>query len=185
MTATNEAVLMTDPPPPSSRWGMPYLQQKKTDFTFTACTRSHTSTSVSSTEASSGGEMPALLNSTSMRSYAARTASYIERTASSSATSQANARSTPGESAARSTPTTIAPSSLKRRAVSAPMPLAAPVMTQTLPSSRPTRSAPRCVVDGLQLGVVLERVRAELAADARLLEPAERRGHAHGGVRVD
>ena len=59
---------MTEPPPVSSMCGMPCLQQKKTDLTLTSCTRSHTSVSVSSTEASSGGEMPALLNSTSIES---------------------------------------------------------------------------------------------------------------------
>ena len=44
--------------------GIPNLQQKKTDFRLTLMTRSQTSVSVSSTEASSIGEMPALLNST-------------------------------------------------------------------------------------------------------------------------
>ena len=43
----------------------------------------------------------------------------------------------------------------------------------------------RRVVDGLDLGVVVERVRAELAAVAGLLEAAERRRHPHRGVRVD
>src|SRR5437764_6692924 len=37
----------------------------------------------------------------------------------------------------------------------------------------------------LELRVVLERVRAELASHTRLLEPAERRRDAHGRVRVD
>src|SRR5207249_2555675 len=40
-------------------------------------------------------------------------------------------------------------------------------------------------VDVLQLGVVLERVRPELAADSGLLEAAERCRHAHRRVRVD
>ena len=39
-----------------------------------------------------------------------------------------------------STPTTLAPPR-NSRAVSAPMPLAAPVITQTLPSSRPAISS--------------------------------------------
>ena len=63
------------------------------------------------------------------------------------------------------------------------MPLAAPVTMQTLPSSRPI--SPRRVVDRLGLGVGVERVRPELAAVAGLLEAAERRRHAHRGVRVD
>ena len=44
MTATNDAVLMTDPPRSfSSRWAMPYLQQRKTDLRLTSCTRCHAS----------------------------------------------------------------------------------------------------------------------------------------------
>jgi hypothetical protein len=45
-------------------------------------------------------------------------------------------RSTSGDGL-RSTPTTDAPSARNSVAVSAPMPLAVPVMTQTFPSSRP------------------------------------------------
>src|SRR5438132_2349239 len=40
-------------------------------------------------------------------------------------------------------------------------------------------------IDVLQLRVVLECVRPELASDSRLLEPAERRGHADRRVRID
>src|SRR5690348_11533174 len=54
----------------------------------------------------------------------------------------------------------------------------------TAPPSPPATSA-RGEEDVLQFGVVVERVRAQLAADARLLEPAKRRGHAHRRVRVD
>ena len=43
----------------------------------------------------------------------------------------------PPASALRSTPTTEAPSAANSAAVSAPMPLAEPVMTQTFPSNRP------------------------------------------------
>jgi hypothetical protein len=39
--------------------------------------------------------------------------------------------------------------------------------------------------DVLQLGVVVERVRSELPADARLLETAERRRHANRAIGVD
>ena len=56
---------MIDPPPLSSRCGMPNLQHRKTDLRLTFCTRSQASTEVSRIEASSSGEMPALLNSTS------------------------------------------------------------------------------------------------------------------------
>src|SRR3954468_23259974 len=109
----------------------------------------------------------------------------MSRTASSSATS-AWIVSSPSASSDRSTPTTRAPSSENSRAVSAPMPLAAPVITQTLSSSRPgMRLALRRVVDVLHLGVGLERIRAELPPDTGLLEAAERRGDAHRGVGVD
>ena len=40
---------------------MPYLQQRKTPFAFTAWTRSQASGSVIRIESSSGGMMPALL----------------------------------------------------------------------------------------------------------------------------
>ena len=59
--ATNEATLITEPPPRFSRCGMPCLQQRKTPFALMSCTRCHASTLVSSTDASSPGEMPALL----------------------------------------------------------------------------------------------------------------------------
>src|SRR3712207_9546157 len=79
------------------------------------------------------------------------------------------------------------------------MPLAPPVMTATLPSRRPGISAPlralrprlgwvllalRGDVDVLDLCVVVEGVRPELAPDAGLLHPAEGRRDAHRGVGV-
>ena len=67
VTATNDAVLITDPPFPASRCGIPCLQQRKTLRRFTSCTRCQTSIGVSRTEASSVGLMPALLKSTSIR----------------------------------------------------------------------------------------------------------------------
>src|SRR5918995_3919711 len=98
--------------------------------------------------------------------------------------STSDAVSLPGSSA-RSATHTLAPSSAKRRAVSRPMPLAAPVMTATLPSRRPGISGLlRGDVDVLHLGVVVESVRAELAPDAGLLHPAEGCGDADGGVGV-
>ena len=60
-SATNDATLITEPPPRSSRYGMPCLQQRKTPFVLTSWTRCHASTLVSRTDASSPGEMPALL----------------------------------------------------------------------------------------------------------------------------
>ena len=43
ITATNDAVLITDPPPASSRCGIPCLQHRNTLRTFTSCTRCHAS----------------------------------------------------------------------------------------------------------------------------------------------
>ena len=58
---------MTEPPPVSSRCGIPCLQHRNTDLRLTSWTCCQVSTDVSSTEASLTGEMPALLKSTSMR----------------------------------------------------------------------------------------------------------------------
>ena len=82
ITATNDAVLITEPPPASSRCGMPCLQQRNTDLRFTSCTRCQASSDVSSTETSSGGEMPALLKSTSIRPNSSRTRVYMPSTCS-------------------------------------------------------------------------------------------------------
>ncbi len=67
------------------------------------------------------------------------------------------------------------------------MPLPPPVMTADRgPSSRSVHeSLLRCDEDVLDLGEGVEGVGAELPADARLLEPAERRPVAHRRVRVD
>src|SRR5271167_5016039 len=182
MTATKEAVLMTEPPPPSSRWGMPCLQHRNTLRRLTSCTRSQAASVVSSTEPSSAGEMPALLTSTSMRPNSASASAYIALTCCSSVTSTFSDMS-PGAPSERSTPTTRAPSRWNTATVAAPIPPEAPVTTHTLLSS--LMRSPRCVVDGLDLGVGVERVRPELTAVAGLLEAAERRAHAHRGVGVD
>src|SRR4051794_35203129 len=187
MTATNDAVLMTEPPPRSSRWGIPCLQHRNTDLRLTSCTRCHASSDVSSTEPSSVGEIPALLNRTSTRPSSARTRAYMSRTAASSVMSTCSG-SSPGAPSARSTPTTRPPSRANASALAEPIPPDAPVITHTLPSRRPAISglAPLGgVVDGLRLAVVLDGVRAELAAVAGLLEAAERGRHPHRRVRVD
>ena len=81
ITATNDAVLMIEPPPARSSAGMPYLQPRKTPFRFTAITWSKTSSGVSTGEPSCAGKMPALLKSTcsapKCRSAAATAASTI------------------------------------------------------------------------------------------------------------
>src|SRR5437899_2013794 len=48
--ATNEATLMTEPPPESIMAGMPYLQHRYMPLRLTLCTWSHASTGVSITE---------------------------------------------------------------------------------------------------------------------------------------
>ena len=57
---------MTEPPPRACRCGMPYLQHRYTEVRLTSWTRCHDARSVARIESSSGGEMPALLNSTSI-----------------------------------------------------------------------------------------------------------------------
>jgi hypothetical protein len=54
---------------------------------LTSCTRCHASSDVSSTDASSGGAIPASLNSTSMRPSSSRTRAYMSMTCCSSVTS--------------------------------------------------------------------------------------------------
>src|SRR5205085_2713807 len=92
---------------------------------FVDCTRSHTSSEVSSTDASSGGPIPALLNSTSIRPSSSRTRAYVADTLLSSVTSAWSA-SSPTECSSKSTPTTLAPSRANT---------SAPAITQTFPSS--------------------------------------------------
>src|SRR5215216_3622919 len=95
------------------------------------------------------------------------------------------ATSCPGSSA-RSATHRLAPSSAKRQAVSRPMPPAAPVTTATFPARRPGISVVlRGQVDVLYFGVVVERVRAQLASDTGLLHPAEGGGDPDGSVGVD
>src|SRR5216684_774888 len=58
--ATNDAMLTIEPPLPDRCInGMPYLQPKATPFTLTASTRSQTASSVSVTEWSACGKIPA------------------------------------------------------------------------------------------------------------------------------
>ncbi len=60
-SATKLAMLTTEPPPRFSISGIPYLHGKAVPLTLTANTRSQTFSSVSMTEWSSAGKMPALL----------------------------------------------------------------------------------------------------------------------------
>ena len=161
------------------------MQHRKTERTFTSWTRCQASIGVSVTVVSSFGLMPALLNRTSTRPSSVARPRVGALTWSSSVTSADDRELALGVLSARSTPRHGRPPPRRLGPISAPIPLAAPVITQTLPSRRPGHQPLRRVVDVLHFGVVVERVRAELAADARLLEAAERRGHPHRGVRVD
>src|SRR4029077_13037642 len=91
--------------------------------------------------------MPALLTSTSTRPYSAITAATPALTACSSTTFMATANALPplplisdalclAASRLRSAIAAMPPSAAKRRAISLPMPLAAPVMIATFPSNR-------------------------------------------------
>src|SRR3954453_22325690 len=192
MTATNDAVLITDPAPRSSRCAMPYLQHRYTEVRFTSCTRRQASSSVSRIESSSGGEMPALLNSTSSPPKRSIAAAYMPCTSSASVTPE-RTNSPPISSASavppslsRSATTTYAPSAANRRALARPIRRAAPVMTATLPSSLPATALPLsrfrsvgCEEDVLHVREGVQRVGAELAPETRLLHPAERRPVPH------
>src|SRR4051812_3361161 len=59
--ATKLATLMIEPDPCSTIFGMAYLQPRNTPRTFTAMTMSQVATSVSTTEWSAAGMIPALL----------------------------------------------------------------------------------------------------------------------------
>jgi hypothetical protein len=169
---------MTDPPPRASRCGMPILQHRNTDLRLTSWTRCHASSDVSRTEASSFGEIPALLKRMSMPPNRATVSSYMRVTSASLVTSAwtymppiSPVVCSPASSA-RSTTHTSAPSSANRTAVSRPMPLAPPVMTATLPARRAAMGSPlRRDEHGLDLGVVLQRVGSELAPTPDCLKP--------------
>src|SRR5919204_4754312 len=126
-----------------------------------------------------------------MPPYRSAVCSYIARTLFSSATSTSTGNASlasdavcSAASASTSATQTRAPSSEKRSAASRPIPPPAPVMTATLPSRRPISGSPRDE-HVLDLGVPVERVHPELAAEPGLLEPTERRRRPDGRVRVD
>src|SRR5438552_12989216 len=135
--------------------------------------------------------MPALLKAVSTLPQASCAVAYIRRTSSSTDTS-ARTNRPPAFSAAdfpaassTSTATILAPSAASRMAVARPIPLPAPVITATRSASPRMCSVLRRDEQVLGLGEGIQGVRAELAAEPGLLEPAERRPVAHRGVRVD
>src|SRR5918995_4976261 len=120
-------------------------------------------------------------------------AAIIFITSASSATFASNANASPehrptvpsAASRFMSAAQIFAPCSVKSTAASRPMPPPAPVITQTLPSRRPATSALRREEHRLDLGVALERLHSELAAEPRLLEAPERRRHPDRRVGID
>ena len=104
-TATNEAVLMTEPLPWRCMYGITCLQHRYTEVRLTSCTRRQASSPVLRIESSSGGEMPALLNAMSIRAVLPRAASYSCRTSSSLVTSAG--RTMPPTSSATSLPAAL------------------------------------------------------------------------------
>src|SRR3954454_16918644 len=135
--------------------------------------RCQASSEVSRTEASSGGEMPAMLKRTSMRPCSARVREYIACTRASSVTSASCVTNSP---ALRSTPTTVAPSAANSSQVAAPIPPAAPGTTHTLPPSRPSatfeHAAPLVVGDDLVEQALLGPPVVEVVPPDRLTERA-------------
>src|SRR5690606_20201036 len=96
---------------------------------FTASTRSHSASSMSSTRPNWG--TPATLATTSSRPWASTTPARAASTAARSVTSPATTSTPSGPSPRRSNPTTVAPSSRNRSATARPMPEAHPVTKAT------------------------------------------------------
>src|SRR5512135_31710 len=127
---------------------MTSLQQRYTDVRLTLCTRSQASIPVTRIESSSGGEMPALWNETSIEPYISCAVRNIRATSAASVTSACTAMpptssaTAPAESRFMSTTTTFAPSDATRWAVALPMPLPPPVMTTVRPVYLSTMAQP-------------------------------------------
>src|ERR671918_2089532 len=110
------------------------LDTRSVPVRLTRTTRSHSA--ASSRWIGPPPATPAAFSTTSIRPWSATTASTASRIDGSSATSAT--RTSPSGPGCRSTPTTFAPSTAKRRAHARPIPDAAPVTSATLPSRRPT-----------------------------------------------
>ena len=148
--------------------------QEDADLRLTSCTRCQASSVVSRTEASSFGRDAGVVEQHVDRARTrSRTRAYMSMTCCSSVTSTLSDRSPgrAGEQVDADDGRALAREQLGGRGAD---PAAAPVITQTLPVETPLM-CPRRVVDRLDLGVGVERVRPELAPVAGLLEAAERR----------
>src|SRR5271157_2815960 len=140
MTPATEERLTIEPPPVAFIARTASRQPKKVPSTLTAWTlRQSASVSVSILPFV---PTPALLTRMSSRPNVSTTASTTSRQRASSVTSCMRVRSASGPRAARpcslrSVAATFAPSARNSAAVARPMPDAAPVMSATLPASRP------------------------------------------------
>src|SRR5438552_2566295 len=138
-------MLMTEPPPALISSGMPCLQQKASPFTLMAMVRSQMASVVVRTDSSASSKMPALLYSTSSLPKWSTAVLTQTATSPSRVTSAVTGNAFPSRPATvswtalslTSTATTRAPSPTKVWVATRPMPLPAPVMSATLPSSRP------------------------------------------------
>ena len=149
-SATNDATLITEPPPRSRRYGIPYLQQRIDALRVDGLDAVPRVVVGLRIESSSGRRDAGVVVehvdaavTLGGGPYIARTPCgvsdvHLDREAASPASAAVCSAASPSMSAAQ----TCAPSSAKTIAASRPMPPPAPVITATLPSSRPiTRRA--------------------------------------------
>src|SRR5215218_8548948 len=140
----SEATFTITPPPRCRRYGTPYFAPRKQERGLTRISRSHSSSANSVTRPERWA--PALLTMTSMPPIVSAAECMSASTEAASVTSQPTKEALPpaaSMSAAVWRPpaslmspiTTVAPSRAKRRAVARPMPVAAPVMTASLPDN--------------------------------------------------
>src|SRR5205823_4407645 len=138
-------MLITEPPPALINSGMPCLQQKARPLTLIAIVRSQIASIVVRTDSSASSKMPALLYRTSSLPKRPTAVSTKTATSASRATSPITATACPSRLATvswtalslTSAATTFAPSRTNAWAATRPIPLPAPVISATLPSSRP------------------------------------------------
>ena len=194
-SADTEAVLTIAPPPAFIITGTACLMPSHTAFRSTATMRSNTSSGVSWIS-NSPPPMPALLNITSSRPNFESAVSTSDLTSSDRLTSTAHATARPSSPAASASAlsncmspiTTRAPSRTNRRVAASPIPDAPPVMTATLPSSRPMSAS--CAVPGTGVRLFVRRcgragwVRAVAVVDHDHPVVVERQEHARLAART-
>ena len=143
--ATKDAMLMTEPPPARISSGMPCLQHSARPRTLIAMVRSQICSDMVSTDSSAWSKTPALLyrtfrdpnRSTAVRMIRWTSASLVTSPVAATALSPRSPTVSCTASALTSTATTRAPSRTNTWVATRPIPPPAPVMSATLPSSRP------------------------------------------------